>query len=218
MSGLSFLNAGEDFQVLSTKEENILTKLYKFVSIIMDKLVPLGNDVEHLKARYDYTISGFFVFFRFLVGFSMLTALVFAGLLIYHMLTFEGSFTDTNGGFYPSFTLFSSFTAKYATTYAGTIQLFMIFAICCSLSRWIRFFKDQTRHELYENKNVKYSKLIFNWWDWTMCAEDDCSNLIATNLSELKLIIYEESVMSAIAKRTIKERLALLIRRLSIFL
>ncbi len=147
------------------------------------------------------------------MGFSILTALIFLGLLIYHMTTYSGSFTELTDGFYPTFTLFSSFSTKYATAYSGTIEIFIVFAILCTLSRWIRFFREKTQHDMFNDKSVKYSKRMFNWWDWTMRSEVECRNLNGTNCTELKLMLYEEKVRSMVAKRTISEKFSLLVRR-----
>eukprot|EP00830_Metopus_es_P006730 TRINITY_DN16373_c0_g1_i1.p1 TRINITY_DN16373_c0_g1~~TRINITY_DN16373_c0_g1_i1.p1 ORF type:complete len:242 (-),score=31.81 TRINITY_DN16373_c0_g1_i1:420-1145(-) len=60
---------------------------------------------------------------------------------------------------------------------------------------------------------MKYSKLLFNWWDWTMNNYSDCNNLNASNSTELKTLLYEDNIKSIIENRTLQEKVQLFARR-----
>jgi len=143
----------------------------------------------------------------------MLTACVFTGLLVFHILGYDGSFGEMFDTMYPKFTLFSSISKNLSTVYAGTIQGFIVISIFFTLSRWTRFFEEKTAQQLYDESLSQYSKLLFNCWNWNLSTPEECENAKVSVCNELKLVLFEANVKALIEKRTIAETVSLYIRR-----
>lgn len=205
MAGTNFLAENQEFRIFSANESGCCTRFYESIGRFFNWLIPLGSDIEYIQARYDHIVSGFFIFFRFLVAYNIATALVFTFLLIYHLVTYDGSFSARDDHIYPIFILFSSFNSEFKVKYAGTLQLFIFVTMVCTVTRWVRFFEQKTKHNLYNKKDMNFTKLMFRGWDWTITEDVPASNFNEVNHKELKLMLHEEEIRSAIDKRTFAE-------------
>jgi len=178
----------------------------------------LGSDIEYIQARYDHIVSGFFIFFRFLVAYNIATALVFTFLLIYRFATYDGSFADRDGYIYPVFMLFSSFTNEFKMKYAGTVMLFVFVTMICTVTRWVRFFEQKTKHNLHKNKDMNFTKLMFRGWDWSITEESLATNFNEINHKELKLMLHEEEIKTIIDNRSFGASVGLFVLRVLLLL
>jgi len=213
MLGADYLNQDDGFQIFVVKDENCLTSLYNAFARFMDCLIPCGSDIRYLKARYDRSISGFFIFSRFLLGFSMLTTIIFAPMLILHMIRNSDYLSKLCNDIYPCFTFFSAFPSDYAIGYSSTILGFMAVALIASIFRWIRFYSENTRYTMFDNTKIKYSKKVFNWWDWTSANPVECEDLSKFNNNDIKMLINEENIIEQINKRSLGETISLIFLR-----
>jgi len=105
------------------------TKWQKFkekASKALEYITLLNRDVAYIEARYDKTITTFFLFFRFMVNFSLITALGFLYLVIAHSSTYDGSFKEWCDGFYPCAAFYSRFSSDHKIAYALTLFLFVV--------------------------------------------------------------------------------------------
>src|SRR4051812_33345176 len=89
--GVDFIG-DEELRVNSNdKRKSRCDTFLSTLSDFFDRITPLRNEVNHIEARYDRSISNFFVFFRFLVKFNILTCMGFLYLVIYHIVEdYEG--------------------------------------------------------------------------------------------------------------------------------
>jgi hypothetical protein len=53
-----------------------------------------------------------------------------------------------------------------ALTYSITLALLVIIGIMLCLYEWVQFDLMKQKRELYEDRKIKFSKLLFNAWNW----------------------------------------------------
>lgn len=58
----------------------------EWVSKTMSKFSLLASNVKHIEARYDKSITNFFIFARFMFTFNLITCIGFSYLLINHLV------------------------------------------------------------------------------------------------------------------------------------
>lgn len=98
------IRVGEDSRGMS-KWEAFTIKISK----CLNSLTLLNRDLIYIEARYDKTITNFFVFFKFIVDLNVLTCFGFLYLLIYHILKYNSSFFELCDTFYPCAFFYSRF-------------------------------------------------------------------------------------------------------------
>ncbi|MDR3549625.1 MAG: hypothetical protein P4M11_15375 [Candidatus Pacebacteria bacterium] len=147
------------------------------------------------------------------MGFSLITLIVFLPLLIFHMIYYDGSLGSFCDDVYPCFTYFSSFPSSYAIGYSSTILGFIVMALICSVFRWVRFYSDNARYKFFDSERIKYSKKLFNWWDWTSASPATCYELQKANFNDLKMILNDDATRLLVEKRTTSESIQLFLLR-----
>lgn len=70
---------------------------------------------------------------------------------------------------------------------------------------------------LHEDKKIKFSKMFFNAWDWSVITKYDVFQLKSQTKNEIKLFLDEEKTKEIIKNRKRLEKTKLLVRRLITF-
>ena len=83
--------------------------------------------------------------------------------------------------------------------YSLTLLLFMTLGLLISISKWIGFDLLRKKRELYEDKKNRFSKLLFNCWDWKTANNDyEASELKIAFKTEIKVNLDEERIRQII--------------------
>jgi len=171
---------------------------------------------------YDKSIEGFFEFFRFIVGLSFLTFLIFGTMLGYYMyLLWDDIITDMSlcSTYIPCFTLFSRFPDGYELYYLCTIIGFILVGFFCIIYKWLTFDQKMRWEEVSgENKQFAVSKLFFNSWDWSIDTSHEMQELRKVVARETKLTIDEERIRLRVKNRKAAEKAKLLGIRIGTFI
>jgi hypothetical protein len=110
------------------------------------------------------------MFFRFLVISSIFVFILYMPLLIYHLVEYKYQYSAMCDASIPIPCLlyYSRFPSGIAFLYSLTLCLFMVIGSNLCLYEWVSFDLLKKERDLYEDKKVKFAKMLFNSWDWTI--------------------------------------------------
>lgn len=95
-----------------------------------EKMGPLRSDIRHIEARYDKSITNFFVFFRFIYYLSLGAFLIFLYLCIKHItvyLSLDDNVYEICDSYYPCSFFYARFKSSMQLSYSMTLFLFILY-------------------------------------------------------------------------------------------
>jgi hypothetical protein len=163
----------------------------------LEWITPLNKNIAKIQAHYDKSIEGYFVFFKYLVGMSVLVAIMYSVLLSRHLINLKYSYSELCPGMFkmPCFLYYSRFDSGSDTYYSLTLILFALLCSVLTINKWISFDIERKRKELYEDKKKKFSKHFFNLWDWSSGTSSfEGKQRISSVRLEIKMNLDEERI------------------------
>lgn len=159
------------------------------------------------------------MFFRFLVIQSIFVFILYMPLLIYHLVEYMYDYKDICQASIPlpCIIYYSRFPEGIAFLYSLTMCLFMVIGCNLCLYEWVNFDLYKKERELYEDKKVKFAKMIFNSWDWTITKNYESRQLQSILANDVKLNIEEDKVKLIVKNRKKLEQSKLFVRRIFTF-
>mmetsp|Transcript_27687 Transcript_27687/g.26704 ORF Transcript_27687/g.26704 Transcript_27687/m.26704 type:complete len:120 (+) Transcript_27687:1070-1429(+) len=110
------------------------------------------------------------MFFRFLVIQSIFLLLLYLPLTLGHVVRFEYNRSDLCDAVIsiPCTFFYSRFSQNQAIMYSMTLSFFVVCGSILCLYEFVMFDLLKTERELYEVKNIKFTKMVLNAWNWQM--------------------------------------------------
>ena len=212
--GADYVGDEGDFTVHSGQDKpGCLKRFYEKVNNFLDRLTPLRSDIRKITVKYDKMVESYFVFFRFLVAFSLFVLLLFAWLIIWHLFNFDHSWSDVCNGFMPCFLYYSRFSNSTNVIYGLTLVVFVFLGAVGSLYKWVRFDEVMKRGQLYDTANIRFSKMLFNSMDFTLAIGAESRDNTTQLLGDIRLQMDEDKIKAVVAERTREQKAKLYVRR-----
>uniref|UniRef100_A0A7S3GFU1 TMC domain-containing protein n=1 Tax=Palpitomonas bilix TaxID=652834 RepID=A0A7S3GFU1_9EUKA len=191
----------------------------------LGKLDFLGRQVIAIEARFGQGVAIYFVFLRWVILVNVSVMLLWVMIIIANLIKRAKngeSFTTLVDSIFPSWMLVSAYSSKYEEIYYAAVCLATFFIILvASLYKYIKEDRLKKSLDLIEKEKnpMRYAKLCFSAWDFTIKTEkgrEDLSQFVTDNF---KVLLEEDRIAEMKAKRTRKDKVRLYIRRsLGIFL
>jgi len=207
----------EELQLNFKKERSRCKQTIDRIQTVLARFVPLSSEISYVNVRYDKGVGSFFIFMQFLVNFSIISLIVYLPLLLRHWFM-VGFKLSSWRGFVPETTLYSSFQEEEALWYYSTLTGMIVVSLFFAIRKWLQLDEIKRASELMEDKNLKYSQLALNPWDWTIKTDVDTLNGRLFLSNEARLLIEEEELAAHGDHKTFEEKVRLFLLRFSISL
>lgn len=138
--GVEFLGDEEIRISAKVKVRNKCQIYYDQILAFINKMTPLRKHISYVEARYDKSITTFFIFFRFLFNFSIITALGFLYLCIDHGINyarFDDHWKELCDSVYPCGFFYARFSSSSKLSYSVTMFTFSVVGYFICLYQWI---------------------------------------------------------------------------------
>ncbi|CDW77146.1 UNKNOWN [Stylonychia lemnae] len=195
-----------------SKWEIIKEKMSRFI----ERISPLRADIHYIEARYDKSITNFFVFFKFIYYMSILSFLIFIYLCSNHARVYlfqKSNLTQVCDQFYPCSLFYARFQSSQKLQYAMTLFIFIVVGYAGCIYQWIQFDKKSKHYDLFLKDNIIYGRALLNCWDWRMCDQQSVETQKSQIFNEIKLKLREDRIREEIKHRTDEEKCRLVIKR-----
>jgi hypothetical protein len=83
-----------------------------------------------------------------------------------------------------------------------------------SIYEWIEFDKRSTHYKLFQKDNIIYARALMNGWDWSIENQNGAEDHKINIYNNIKLKLREDKIRENINKRSEKEKLRMLIKRI----
>lgn len=205
------------------------------LSMFIEFFIPFKKEMKYLFSRYDRSITGIFDFYRFLFLFNFLIFSTASYMLISHlMLKFGDSASNTSSNvkstasntdetickiFLPCAILYSRFSTEEKSVYSFTFMGICVVLFIGLIYKWTDYKRNDILANLFDANELNFSKEVFNPWDWSVKDAYHQEGAVIKLKNIFTIGIIEEEIKDKIKKRTLTEKIKLVVRRmLSLFL
>lgn len=164
---------------------------------LIDEYKPFRKHLREVFVNYDRSICVFFQIVQYLYIYLVVTAFIYAILIVNHYLKNslnEPYMNEKCGYYWHCFYFYSRISIDEKWEFAFTNLIFALVGTAYCLYLWVRFYRVAKYQEVFQKDGMQYSRLILNSQAWSTDNSSDFFNRQTSLLNETLLKLKEDKI------------------------